>query len=153
VAGPLVESFLGRWQRVRQGLLTTIAKFDDGELEFRPVAHGYSARETMLHIAHEEAIEAGYGIMGSFDELPPPYDAARFTGRAAIVAVLTEVHERTLDYLRGLSDAELLAETVTPWGAAARRIDLLGHVLEHEIHHRGELSLMLGLLGREGLDA
>jgi uncharacterized damage-inducible protein DinB len=27
------------------------------------------------------------------------------------------------------------------------------HVLEHEIHHRGKVSLILGLLGREGLDA
>jgi uncharacterized damage-inducible protein DinB len=27
------------------------------------------------------------------------------------------------------------------------------HVIEHEIHHRGELSLKLGLLDREGLDA
>jgi len=25
--------------------------------------------------------------------------------------------------------------------------------MEHEIHHRGELSLILGLFGREGLDA
>jgi uncharacterized damage-inducible protein DinB len=25
-------------------------------------------------------------------------------------------------------------------------------VLEHEVHHRGELSLIHGLLGREGLD-
>jgi uncharacterized damage-inducible protein DinB len=30
---------------------------------------------------------------------------------------------------------------------------MLWHVVEHEIHHRGELSLILGLLGREGLDA
>jgi uncharacterized damage-inducible protein DinB len=29
---------------------------------------------------------------------------------------------------------------------------IIWHVLEHEIHHRGELSLILGLLGREGLD-
>ncbi len=26
------------------------------------------------------------------------------------------------------------------------------HVLEHEIHHRGELSLILGFLGKQGLD-
>ena len=31
--------------------------------------------------------------------------------------------------------------------------DMLWHVLEHEIHHRAELSLTLGLLGHEGLNA
>jgi len=30
---------------------------------------------------------------------------------------------------------------------------MLWHTIEHEIHHRGELSLTLGLLGRAGLDA
>jgi uncharacterized damage-inducible protein DinB len=30
---------------------------------------------------------------------------------------------------------------------------MIGHLIEHEIHHRGELSLILGLLGREGLNA
>ncbi|MCE5207568.1 MAG: DinB family protein [Chloroflexi bacterium] len=30
---------------------------------------------------------------------------------------------------------------------------MLRHTLEHEIHHRGELSLTLGLLGHKGLDA
>ena len=60
---------------------------------------------------------------------------------------------RTLAYVGGLSDADLAATVETPWGAKERRIELLWHVVEHEIHHRGELSLMLGILGREGLDA
>jgi uncharacterized damage-inducible protein DinB len=30
---------------------------------------------------------------------------------------------------------------------------MVWHVMEHEIHHRGELSLLLGMLGHEGLDA
>jgi uncharacterized damage-inducible protein DinB len=29
---------------------------------------------------------------------------------------------------------------------------IIWHVLEHVIHHRGELSLIHSLLGREGLD-
>jgi uncharacterized damage-inducible protein DinB len=29
---------------------------------------------------------------------------------------------------------------------------IIWHVLEHEIHHRGELSILIGLLGREGLE-
>ncbi len=52
---------------------------------------------------------------------------------------------------RNLTARTLTVET--PWGAKSRRIELLWHVIEHEIHHRGELSLMLGMLGREGLDA
>lgn len=39
------------------------------------------------------------------------------------------------------------------WGPASHLIEMLGHIVEHEIHHRGELSLVLGMLGRPGLDA
>jgi uncharacterized damage-inducible protein DinB len=30
---------------------------------------------------------------------------------------------------------------------------MISHLLEHEIHHRSELSLILGMLGTDGLDA
>ncbi|MCE7990102.1 MAG: hypothetical protein DYG89_53840, partial [Caldilinea sp. CFX5] len=46
-----------------------------------------------------------------------------------------------------------LDQTYTiPGGHAFSLGWIIWHVLEHEIHHRGELSLILGLLGREGLD-
>jgi uncharacterized damage-inducible protein DinB len=52
-----------------------------------------------------------------------------------------------------LGEAGAVAPVELAWGEVARPIDTLWHLLEHELHHRGELSLMLGLLGRAGLDA
>jgi uncharacterized damage-inducible protein DinB len=42
---------------------------------------------------------------------------------------------------------------VTPCGARSRLVELFDHMIEHEIHYHGELSLILGMLGREGRDA
>jgi uncharacterized damage-inducible protein DinB len=142
-----------KWAQVREGLLATIDKFSDGELGFQPVAGGYSVAQLMLHIANEEDIEVGYALARRLDGLPPPHDAAVFTTRASILAVLQNSHARTVAYLESLSDADLASEIELPWGQTARRSAMLMHTLEHEIHHRGELSLTLGLLGREGLDA
>jgi uncharacterized damage-inducible protein DinB len=142
-----------KWAQVREGLLATIDKFSDGELGFQPVAGGYSVAQLMLHIANEEDIEVGYALARRLDTLPPPPAAARFTTKVSIVAALQESHARTVAYLDGLTDADLEAGAELPWGQTARRSDMLMHTLEHEIHHRGELSLTLGLLGREGLDA
>ena len=142
-----------KWTQVREGLLATSDKFSDGELTFQPVAAGYSVAQLILHIANEEDIEVGYALARRLDELPPPHDAAAFTTKASILAVLQEAHAHTTAYLASLSDADLEAEAELPWGQMTRRIDMLMHALEHEIHHRGELSLMLGLLGRQGLDA
>jgi uncharacterized damage-inducible protein DinB len=149
----LRDLLLSRWEQVRGGLLATIGKFSDGELAYQPVAGGYSVAATTLHVAHEEDIEVRYALARQLDKLPPPHDATAFTTKASILSVLQDSHERTVAYLQSLSDVDLTAETELPWGQKARRIDMLMHTLEHEIHHRGELSLMLGLLGREGLDA
>ncbi len=147
------DLLLSKWAQVRGGLLATIEKLSDAELAYKPFAKGYSVAETLLHIAHEEDIELRYGLARGLMEFPPAYDAERFRDKGAIVAELGAVHEYSLRYLHGLSDGDLRENVETPWGASLVRSEVLFHVIEHEIHHRGELSLMLGLLGREGLDA
>jgi uncharacterized damage-inducible protein DinB len=143
---------LNKWVRVREGLLSTIDKFSDQELSFR-TPDNRSVAEIMLHIAHEEAIEVSYAVTQELEALPDAYNARDYTTKASIVAALSGVHEPTLVYLRTVSDPDLLAELELPWGQESRALDMLWHVLEHEVHHRAELSLVLGLLGREGLDA
>lgn len=147
-------AFIGSlWQRVRSGLVETIDKFRDEELDYRPFAASRTVREMMLHIAHEERIEFTYGIAQEVKEVPPEYDPRAHPTIESIQALLERVHERTRRHLVTLDDDALGGAITTPWGVRRRRIELIGHVLEHEIHHRGELSLVLGLLGREGLDA
>jgi uncharacterized damage-inducible protein DinB len=107
----------------------------------------------MLHIAHEEAIEYGFGISRELTEIPAEYDPSAYPTVASILEALESVHGRTCAHLANLSDEDLDQPITTPWGVRQQGIELIGHVIEHEIHHRGELSLILGLLGREGLDA
>jgi uncharacterized damage-inducible protein DinB len=147
------DLLLTAWGGVRDGLIATIEKYGDDELGFRAFPRGYSVAETVLHIAEEEDGEVRYGITRELAGFPEASDIARFPSTAALVAALGDVHERTQSYMQRLSDAELAAEVETPWGLTRPLGELLWHVLEHEIHHRGELSLMLGMLGREGLDA
>jgi uncharacterized damage-inducible protein DinB len=149
----LSELLLSKWTQVRADLVATIDKFAAEELSFRPFPGAYSAGELMLHVAHEEAIEVHHGTVQTLAEFPPPFDAEQYRDKESIIAVLGEVHAHTVSYLAGKTDVELEAALELPWGGTSRPIDMLWHALEHEVHHRGELSLYLGLLGREGLDA
>jgi uncharacterized damage-inducible protein DinB len=149
----LRELMLGRWQQVRAGLLDTARKFRDAELTYRPASGLYTVGETLLHVAHEEAIEVHYGITGAVPGVPPAYDPSQYVDVASVLDVLAEVHATTVDYMQRLSDEALLSDVDVPWGMRAQQAEMLMHVLEHEVHHRGELSLMLGLLGKTGLDA
>ena len=143
---------LARWESVRAGLLATIEKLGDDDLDFTPYTGAWSVQRLLLHIAQEEHGEFGYGIAQTLTEFPPDYPPEQYPTVAAITALLAEVHAETTRYLRALSADDLERVVVTPWGAQARLVELFDHIIEHEIHHRGELSLILGMLGREGLD-
>jgi uncharacterized damage-inducible protein DinB len=141
------------WDQVRRGLLTTLNKFSDEELDFAAFEGGYSVKETLLHIAQEELGEIHYGITGTLSEFPPAYEKDAYPTSASITALLEAVHSDTLSILESFDDEDLFQQVELGWGGTQPMIDLIWHLMEHEIHHRGELSLMLGLLGREGLDA
>jgi uncharacterized damage-inducible protein DinB len=71
---------------------------------------------------------------------------------ADIKSALTEVHSATEAYLETLVEADLEREIEAPWGGVFRLEWIIWHVREHEILHRGELSFILGTLGKKGLD-
>jgi uncharacterized damage-inducible protein DinB len=144
---------LVHWARVRAGLLETIGKFEPEHHAFRPFEGSYSVREIILHIAHEEEIEVLCGLAGARDAMPQAPSLPDEASEDAVLSVLGRVHGESERYVGALSEADLREEVALPWGARATRIDTIMHVVEHEIHHRGELSLILGLLGRRGLDA
>lgn len=141
------------WEKVRSGLISTLEKFTEEELDFIPFEGGYSVRQTLLHIAQEERGEIQYGITAELSEFPPAYREDAYPNAASIAALLEAVHNDTLTFLESLDDEELFQQVEAGWGGTYPLIDLIWHVIEHEIHHRGELSLSLGLIGREGLDA
>lgn len=144
---------VAHWDQIRSQLLETIDKFDDDELTDQPFPASRSVKQIMLHIGHEEQIEIHYGVMQETADFPQEPDPEAYPTITSIKAYLTEVHGRTRQYLDSLSEGDLTHVVETPWEANTPLEAMIGHVLEHEIHHRAELSLILGLLGREGLDA
>ena len=80
------------------------------------------------------------------------YDIKDYPTKAKIIDVLGHARRRTLSYLETLQEADLNSTYAIPDGTRFKLGWIIWHVLEHEIHHRGELSLALGFLGREGLD-
>src|SRR5438105_2032697 len=132
----LVTELMRHWASVREGLLATIAKFSDADLPYRPFEGAYSVAQLMLHIADEEDIELHWGLMGQLETMPAPRDPAAFPDVASIVAALTRVRALTQPYAASLSDHAVQSEVTAAWGATARPIELLRHVMEHEVHHR-----------------
>jgi uncharacterized damage-inducible protein DinB len=133
-------------------LLETIDKFEENELRYVAYPGGMPVGRVMLHIADAEEGWFRHAITRERDSWPMDYTLDNYPDMNSILQVLEQVHSRTEDYLSRLTLDDL--EKVIDWEPhGSFKLEwIIWHVLEHEIHHRGELSLILGLLGREGLD-
>lgn len=140
------------WKHIRSDLKATIDLFEEGELSYKAFDGCWSAGHIMLHIASAEDGWFRYAVSRELDEWPRDYVLDDYPSKDAIKNVLIEVHARTEAYLGSLEGRDLRNTIETPWGSNLQLSWIIWHVLEHEIHHRGELSLILGLLGREGPD-
>ena len=67
-------------------------------------------------------------------------------GRDAVLAFLDRLHQESIAQFRALTPAMLAQKCVTPAGVPLTTWKWLRMMPEHEIHHRGQLYTMLGML-------
>lgn len=146
-------AFFSHWARIRADLIKIIESFQDNELILEPFEGSWPIGQIMLHIADAEDGWLRYAVSGELEKWPDTYTLDRYPDKQSILNILYEVQSRTVEFLSGLSEADLAREIHTPWGEVFPLMWIIWHVIEHEIHHRGELSLILGTMGREGWGA
>jgi len=144
------------WKGVRRDLLRRLDALADEQLAFVQRDGLWSLGKVARHVAEAEDGWFRYAVTRELEEWPEFRDDGH-ASIASVKALLAEVHDRTEAFLATLghndlanSDADFAgAETgvETPWGEKLALDWIILHVLEHEIHHRGEIYLMLGLLG------
>jgi uncharacterized damage-inducible protein DinB len=139
------------WGQVRQGLLAALDRLHDEQLAFAPADGLWSLGETAVHVANAEDGWFRHIAQAELQEWPR-VDLQEYRTVKAVKSLLTGVHDRTLAYLETLTEAELGHPFETSWGATITVDWIIWHIVEHEIHHRGEIYLMLGLMGLEAPD-
>ncbi len=147
------NEFFGHWVEARQGLLQALDLLKDAHLDFTPREGLWSLRETLVHIASAEDGWFRYGVERSnqsWDETG--IERASYPTVESVRKLLIDVHQKTEDFLSRVPEDQIDRPVALPWGGQTTLRWVIWHVLEHEIHHRGEVFLMLGLLGMEGPD-
>jgi uncharacterized damage-inducible protein DinB len=144
------QEMFTRWNKVRQGLLDALDKLSDEQLDFTPRAGLWSVREIVVHIAGtEDGWLRHYAANRWHENLLKPAD---YPTRASLKTLLDEQHAVTTVQFADDIEAALARVCTLPWGPQVTMDWAVWHVMEHEIHHRGEIYLMLGLLGHEAPD-
>ena len=160
---PTLLDFYNGWEEYHDGLVNAIRPLTPAQLDLRAAPHLWSIRTMLCHIVAVRAWwfhgwmgvgGAEFGPMMEFDE-----DAASTTRTAAeVVTGLDLSWQMVRAALQGWSAADLDAEFQRPIpndaGERPRRTRgwIVYHVLEHDAHHGGEISLTLGMNGLSPID-
>jgi uncharacterized damage-inducible protein DinB len=67
-------------------------------------------------------------------------------GHAAVVDYMQRMHAESMEIFTALGDEDLDRKCITPGGAELRVRKWLRSMIEHEIHHRGQLYLYCSML-------
>ena len=76
----------------------------------------------------------------------PGHDRSLADGFDNVFAYVDRLHKESVEIFSALSDDDLHKKTITPDGASITLIKWLRLMIEHEIHHRGQIYIYLAML-------
>jgi uncharacterized damage-inducible protein DinB len=115
-------------------------------MEWSPGEGRWTFGDTVRHLAGIERWMYAENVHGRAARYPGhARDLA--DGPAVILAYHDRSHEEALTLFRALTPQQWSGKSVTPAGTTITTWKWLRAMIEHEVHHRGQLYLMLGLLG------
>ena len=140
-----VASFLDYYERVRERTSRLISVVPRQHLDWSYKLGKYSIGDMIRHIGAMERHMFAENVCGRQStyagcgkDIADGYDE--------VVEWFNEMHRQSLEMFRTLTDEDLKHKCVTPGGAKILIWKWLRALLEHEIHHRGELYIYLNLL-------
>jgi uncharacterized damage-inducible protein DinB len=161
-ASPLVTFYTHGWEHYQQALVKTIASLSSEQLALPIAAHYRSIGELLDHLIGARFNWFHLGMGEGDRDLDWNEDESAVQEAASLVALFEKswhVISSALDRWTSADLEQLFSPPAShqAWlrkqgleeAPAHTRQWIVWHVLEHEIHHGGELSLALGTYGLE----
>jgi uncharacterized damage-inducible protein DinB len=141
-----IKPFLDYFERIRERTLRVIGCIPPEQIEWTYKEGKFTFGDVIRHLATIERYMYAENVRlrpsrypGHGRELADGYDD--------VLRFMNRLHEESVEIFRGLSDADLQRKCVTPGGAPIATWKWMRAMVEHEIHHRGQIYLYLGVLG------
>ena len=135
------------WDAAHSELVDALSRLTDEQLDFFPGEGFRTIGDVARHMIDAEAGWVDLVVLGK-EVTWPEYPKERLPTVESILAEMDRVHAATRELLEE-HDVQWLSET-TQYAGETYILDwVFWHILDHEIHHRGEIFLMMGLIGVE----
>jgi len=140
------DPFLDYFERVRERTRRVIACIPPEHLEWTYKPGAFTFGDLARHLGAIERYMFAENVRGR-PSLYPGHGRELADGYDAVRAFLSHLHEESMAIFRALSPEDLERRCLTPAGTPITAWKWLRAMVEHEVHHRGQLYLMLGMLG------
>jgi uncharacterized damage-inducible protein DinB len=141
-----IAPFLDYWRGVRERTHRVVLVVPPDRMEWSHAPGRWTFGDIVRHLAGIERDMYAENVHGRPSRYPG-HGRELADGKENIVAYLDAKHGEAVALFAALDDDALLAKCTTPAGTPITTWKWLRTMVEHEAHHRGQLYLMLGMLG------
>jgi uncharacterized damage-inducible protein DinB len=138
--------FLKYFEKIRTRTARVVACIPPDQIEWRPAPGLFSLGDLVRHLAATERFMFGENVQGNISRYPG-HGPELAAGHDSVMQYFQRMHAETVAILRQLTALDLQRYCSTPGGVELPVWKWLRSMIEHEVHHRGQLYLMLRLLG------
>ncbi len=141
-----IEPFLDYFGRIHERTRRVAACIPPEQVEWRPREGAFSFGDALRHLGAIERWMFAENVAGRPSRYPG-HGPELADGHDAVLAYFGRMHAEAMDIIRTLTPEDLRGRCTTPGGAAMPVWKWLRAMVEHEIHHRGQIYMLLNLLG------
>jgi len=141
-----VAAFVAYWQRIHERTERVIAAIPPDHYDWRPTGDAFSFADLIRHLAAIERFMFAENVCGRWSSYPG-HGRELADGVNQVLQYYRTMHDESVALVSHLRDDELQLSCTTPGGASMTRAKWLRAMVEHEVHHRGQIYLMLKLIG------
>lgn len=140
------REFLDYWEKVRGRTLKVITCIPRDKFDWRYQEGKFSFADIMRHLAAIERHMYAENVQLKPSRYPG-HGKELADGPQNVLTYMERMHQESIEILARLSQEDLNRKCVTPGGTPITVWKWLRAMVEHEIHHRAQIYVYLGILG------
>jgi uncharacterized damage-inducible protein DinB len=138
--------FCQYFERIRARTTRVVELIPSERMEWSYQTDKFTFGDLVRHLAGAERYMFAENAMRRPSRYPG-HQRELADGREAVLMYLAERHREAMSIFSELTDDDLSQKCLTPGGVAMAVWKWLRAMVEHEVHHRGQIYLMLGMVG------
>jgi len=140
-----VSAFLEYFESIRGRTRRVVRAIPPERIEWTNAPGRFTLGDLVRHLASTERWMFAENVAGRPSRYPG-HGVELAAGYDGVIAYLDRMHADAVAIFSSLSDEALQQRCATPSGVALPTWKWLRAMIEHEVHHRGQIYLMLGMI-------